>query len=72
MKSVDLLRTDDLCDRLSLGRATVYRQVAAGRLPKPLRIGRAVRWRRAEIEAWIAAGCPPRERWQWEASDDHR
>lgn len=72
MKTVDLLRTDDLAARLGLGRATIYRQVAAGRLPAPIRIGRAVRWRRAEIEDWVAAGCPPRSRWTWEPSDAGR
>ena len=31
---------------------------AAGSMPQPLRVGRSVRWRRADIEAWVAAGCP--------------
>jgi excisionase family DNA binding protein len=36
----------------------VYRMSDAGRLPAPVRIGALVRWRRAEIEEWLAAGCP--------------
>ena len=35
----------------------VYRMADAGKLPRPLRIGALVRWRRADIEAWIADGC---------------
>jgi len=48
---------------LHLGRATIWRQLATGRLPAPVRIGRSVRWRKAEIEAWIEAGCPERAKW---------
>ena len=31
---------------------------SAGELPKPVMIGRLVRYRRADIEKWVAAGCP--------------
>jgi len=36
----------------------IYRLSDGGRMPRPVRIGRLVRWRTADIEAWIAAGCP--------------
>jgi excisionase family DNA binding protein len=36
----------------------VYRLTDAGRMPAPVRLGALIRWRRAEIEEWIAAGCP--------------
>jgi excisionase family DNA binding protein len=36
----------------------VYRLADAGRMPPPVRVGALVRWRRGEIEDWIAAGCP--------------
>jgi excisionase family DNA binding protein len=29
-----------------------------GAMPQPVRLGTLVRWRRDEIEQWIAAGCP--------------
>jgi excisionase family DNA binding protein len=35
----------------------VYRLSDAGRMPPPLRLGALVRWRRQDIEDWIAAGC---------------
>lgn len=37
----------------------VYRMADAGKMPAPLKIGALVRWRRAEIEKWIADGCKP-------------
>ena len=36
---------------------------SSGRLPKPIRLGRSVRWPRAELEAWLAAGAPSRDEW---------
>ena len=38
--------------------ASLERDQAAGRLPAPVYVGGSRRWRRAEIEAWVAAGCP--------------
>lgn len=29
-----------------------------GRMPQPCRIGRAVRWNRDDLVAWVDAGCP--------------
>ena len=40
----------------------VYRLADAGRMPAPLRVGALVRWRRSDIEDWIAAGCPTKRR----------
>ena len=50
---------------LGLDERTIRRNSEAGVLPKPVRIGGAVRWRRPEIEAWLAAGCPAMEAWTW-------
>lgn len=37
---------------------------ASGRLPRPIHLGRSVRWPRAELESWLAAGAPSREVWE--------
>ena len=42
----------------------VWRLHATGRLPRAIRLGNCVRWRRAEIEAFVEAGCPTREKWE--------
>jgi predicted DNA-binding transcriptional regulator AlpA len=45
--------------------ATWHRMNAARRCPAPLRLAAAcVRWRAAELENWILAGCPSREMWE--------
>jgi excisionase family DNA binding protein len=36
----------------------VYRLADAGRMPAPVRIGALVRWRRQDIDRWLADGCP--------------
>lgn len=36
----------------------IYRLTDAGRMPAPVRLGALIRWRRAEIDEWITAGCP--------------
>ena len=42
----------------------IQRMNASGRLPRPMRVGRAVRWSVAELHAWMAAGSPGRDRWE--------
>lgn len=59
-----------LFDRKALARAlgVSVRHLAGlrsrGALPAPVRLGAAVRWDVREIGAWIAAGCPARDRWE--------
>ena len=49
-----LLRIDEVTTLVRLSRPSVYRLMAAGDFPRPVQIGsRAVRWRRADVEAWV-------------------
>ncbi|MGL4462737.1 MAG: helix-turn-helix transcriptional regulator [Planctomycetia bacterium] len=43
---------------LSVSVKTVRRMIDAGKLPPPTRVGRLIRWRRADVLLWIDAGCP--------------
>ena len=53
-QEICLLTARDVCERAALSRATLYRLVAAGRFPKPLKVGsQAVRWRADEIAEHI-------------------
>ena len=36
----------------------VYRLADSGRMPRPVKLGALVRWRRNELVEWVAAGCP--------------
>jgi prophage regulatory protein len=50
-----ILRLPALCDRVGLGRSTVYALMQRGQFPHPIRLSaRAVGWRESEIEQWIA------------------
>ena len=37
---------------------------SSSRLPRPIRFGRAVRWNRSELQAWLDAGAPERSTWE--------
>jgi predicted DNA-binding transcriptional regulator AlpA len=48
-----------------VSRSTWLRLLATDRVPRPVRLGRRVLWKRDELVSWIDAGCPqPRERWE--------
>jgi predicted DNA-binding transcriptional regulator AlpA len=47
-----------------VGRSTWWRLHAAAKTPAAIKLGRSVRWNRAELESWVAAGCPVRREWE--------
>lgn len=54
-----------LAKLLSCGLRTIRTMDAAGRLPRPLRLGgNLVRWDLREIAAWLQAGAPDRATWE--------
>jgi len=57
-----LMTVPEAAEMLAVGKRTLTRWSAMGRAPKPIKItpGRrgCVRYRRAELLAWIEAGCP--------------
>ena len=56
-----LLRANEAARLCAMSRSHWYRLYDLGRLPEPVRLGeKTVRWRRADLIAWVAAGCPPR------------
>lgn len=54
-----LITADELAAILGLSKRSVWRLVANGEIPEPLRVGGSTRWPLDEIEAWLDAGCPP-------------
>lgn len=64
-----LLTAQDVARTLQISVRTLRTLDALGKLPLPVRVGRAVRWPRKELDAWIAAGCPDREAWQVRRAD---
>ena len=59
-----LLSSDDLAHLLRISKRTVWRRRSDGSLPAAVPFGRFVRWRRDEIERWIAADCPTQSEWK--------
>jgi excisionase family DNA binding protein len=52
----DLLTSQDVADRLSICVRTLYRMVARGQFPRPIRFSRkAVRWRRSDVDIYLQA-----------------
>jgi len=56
--SLKLLPVPDVAELCGIAPETVRRLTDRGAMPKPVRLGRAVRYRLADIETWIADGCP--------------
>ena len=60
-----LLSVEEVAALLGCSPSHVWRLHASGKVPKPVKLGRLVRWRRAEIAAWVGANAPPRSQWYW-------
>lgn len=52
-----LLTARDVSKQLQVSVRTVWRLRSAGKLPKPVEVGGAVRWRNDEFQKWVAEGC---------------
>ncbi|MHB1424532.1 MAG: helix-turn-helix transcriptional regulator [Gemmataceae bacterium] len=55
-----LLDVKAVAQLLNCSKRHIFRLSKAGKMPPPVPVGHLVRWRRAEIEAWLEAGCPAR------------
>lgn len=58
-----LISSDQAAAMVGIKLRTWYTWDLLGNIPKPIHIGRKLFWRRDELHAWIAAGCPKREDW---------
>lgn len=56
--SAELLDVGGVAALLRCSRRHVYRLSDAARMPRPVRLGSLVRWRRAELMRWLDDGCP--------------
>ncbi len=56
---MNFLNIKDVCRATTLSRATVYRGIAEGRFPKPLKLSpRRVAWPETAIEEWAESRLP--------------
>jgi predicted DNA-binding transcriptional regulator AlpA len=63
-----LLRPGEAAAFLGMSRVGFWRADRAGILgPRAVHVS-GPRFRRQELEDWVARGCPPRSRWTWPAA----
>lgn len=49
-----LVRMPEVCNRIGIGRSTLYAMIQSGTFPAPKRLGgRTVAWLESEVHAWI-------------------
>ncbi len=53
-----LLTARDVAQRLACDERTVRRLSREGKLPRPIKVGRRLRWRAAEIDEWLERRRP--------------
>lgn len=54
-----LLRLPTVSALVGLSGASIYRKLAVGEFPQPVRLGqRCTRWRARDVRAWLAAQVP--------------
>ena len=53
-----LLKAPEVASLLNVSERSVHSWSANGRMPPSIHVGRSARWRRADIERWLGAGCP--------------
>ena len=64
VRTMELLTVKDLSARLCISPRQVWKLLASGRIPAPLRLSRSVRWRADLIDRWIELGCPSRDEFE--------
>lgn len=56
--TAELLDVKGVAELLRCSPRHCYRLADVGKMPRPLKLGSLVRWRRAELLDWLNAGCP--------------
>ena len=59
-----LLKAAEAAAVLGMSRGKFLQLDNQGAVPEPVRFGKAVRWPRSELAAWVNAGCPDRGTWK--------
>jgi len=59
---MELENVRTVAKRLSVSERQIWKLLAKGEFPKPIRLGRAVRWSRQTIDEWLAQQAEAVER----------
>lgn len=70
--AVELLTVGEAAAMCGVSARHLRRLADSGDFPQPVKLGRAVRFRRAELLAWIASGAqsPRRSGWIWASQSE--
>jgi excisionase family DNA binding protein len=55
----DLFDVNAVARKLGCSTRHVRRMADGGLMPPPIKLGALVRWRRQDLDTWIAGGCKP-------------
>lgn len=58
---LQLLKTHEVASLLGVDRTCIWCWYTTGKFPKPIKLGRATRFRRSDVEAWIASRPAPND-----------
>ena len=58
------LSAGEFAEKLGVSERHIWRLHVIGKLPKPIRLGKSVRWLVSEINRWLEAGAPDRKTWE--------
>jgi predicted DNA-binding transcriptional regulator AlpA len=58
------ISAEELSGLLGISKRHLWSLNARAKLPRPLRLGCAVRWSLPEVRSWIASGAPDRHTWE--------
>ena len=53
----ELLTVKEVAGCLKVSSRQVWKLIASGRLPQPMRLGRSVRWRGDDLSMFVENGC---------------
>ena len=58
-KPSSLMTTDELMTELKVPKSTLYAWRATGKGPRAIRVGKHLRYRRADVDAWLERQADP-------------
>lgn len=64
MNENQLVTASELGLLLALSKRQIFRLNSSGKLPRPVRIGGAVRWKVSDISRWQELNCPSRSEFE--------
>lgn len=58
-----LLKSPEVAKMLGISEQHLFRLNAAKKIPAPIKLGKSIRWRKAELINWISSGAPDLKQW---------